>query len=155
MKIMYFYKHIEGMVKMRKINFIGISVILFLAFIFLFLTSCKTVVNTTSKVTEDIPDENAFIAVEKEPSFDLDELAKNVIYPDDARKANVQGQVIVRVCIDKEGIPRKTIIQESDSKLLNQAAQDAVMKTHFKPAIQDKKPIGCWISIPIKFQLKK
>jgi periplasmic protein TonB len=139
---------------MKKINYIRSIFFLFLTFIFVSMSSCKTPEKTTPKVTEDIPDDNVFIALEKEPSFELDELSKNVIYPDDARKANIQGQVLVRVYIDKEGIPRKSIIQVSDSDLLNKAAQDAVMKTHFTPAIQNNKPIGCWISIPIVFKLK-
>jgi len=105
-------------------------------------------------VVEAIPDESAFIAVEQEPSFDLVELQKNVEYPEMARRANISGQVVIRVYIDKEGKPKKHLIQSSDSQMLNDAAIKAVLKTVFTPAIQNKQPTGCWISIPIKFQLK-
>jgi TonB family protein len=103
---------------------------------------------------EAIPPENEFIAVEQEPSFDLVELQKNVEYPEMARRANISGQVIIRVYIDREGRPKKWLIQSSDSQMLNDAATKAVLKTVFTPAIQNKQPTGCWISIPIKFQLK-
>jgi TonB family protein len=107
-----------------------------------------------NKVVEEIPDESKFIAVEQEPAFDLAELQKNVEYPEMARRAGIQGQVLIRVYIDKEGKPRKYFIQSSDSQMLNDAATKAVLKTVYTPAIQNHQPTGCWISIPIKFQLK-
>lgn len=103
---------------------------------------------------EVIPDESAFIAVEQDPGFDLAELQRNVDYPEMARRANIQGQVVIRVYIDKEGKPKKWLIQSSDSQMLNDAAIKAVLKTVFTPAIQNKQPVGCWISIPITFKLK-
>ncbi len=103
---------------------------------------------------EEIPDSKQFIAVEKEPDFDLADLQKRVVYPDLARKAGIEGRVIIRVFVDKTGKPLKTEVQMTDSDMLNKAAIDAIMKTTFTPGIQNKQPIGCWISIPVVFRLR-
>lgn len=103
---------------------------------------------------EEIPDPDEFVAVEKEPNVDLGQLQKNVEYPEMAKRAGVEGKVSIRVLVSKTGKPKKTIIESSDSDLLNDAATKAVMKTTFTPAIQNGSPIDCWVSIPIVFRLR-
>ncbi len=103
---------------------------------------------------EEIPDPDEFVAVEKEPNVDLAQLQKNVEYPEMAKRAGVEGKVSIRVLVSKTGKPKKTIIESSDSDLLNDAATKAVMKTSFTPAIQNGSPIDCWVSIPIVFRLR-
>ena len=71
-----------------------------------------------------------------------------------ARKAGIEGKVIVRVLVGKDGKPMKSVVQNSDSQMLDQAAKDAVMKSVFTPAIQNGQPITCWVSIPITFKLR-
>lgn len=107
-----------------------------------------------SKPVDEIPPDDTFIPVEKEPYVDLAELQKKVIYPEMARRAGIEGRVIIRVYVDKTGKPVKYKIEATDSQMLNQAAIDAVMKTTFTPAIQNGQPIGCWVTIPIQFKLK-
>jgi protein TonB len=103
---------------------------------------------------EDIPSADAFIPVEKDPGVDMSDLKKKIVYPEMAKKAGIEGKVLIRVYVDKTGKPKKTLIQQSDSQMLNQAAIDAVMKTVCTPAIQNGQPIGCWVTIPIQFSLK-
>lgn len=110
--------------------------------------------NINVKKEDEIPDSEEFIAVEKEPQVDLGELQKKVVYPEMARKSGVEGQVIVRVYVGKDGKVKQTKIQHSESSMLDQAAIDAVKKSVFTPAIQNGQPIGCWVSIPIKFRLR-
>lgn len=117
-------------------------------------------VDTTQRIEnenikeEEIPPSTAFIPLEKEPEFDLLELQENVIYPLEAKKAGIEGKVIVRVYINRNGKVWKTEIISSDSDILSQAAIDAVKKTAFTPAKLNNEPIGCWVSIPIIFKLK-
>lgn len=100
------------------------------------------------------PDIDEFIPVEKEPYIDLSDLQRRIVYPEMARKAGIEGQVVVRVLVGKNGKPKKVVIQQSDSQMLNQAAIDAVMSSTFTPAIQNGQPITCWVSIPIRFKLR-
>lgn len=113
----------------------------------------KTPVKVEVKEKEPEPDE--FIAVEKEPGVDLAKLQSLVTYPELARRAGVEGTVIVRVLVTKDGSVSRMLIEYSDNKLLDQAAEDAIRKYgRFTPAIQNGQPIACWVSIPIRFKLR-
>lgn len=102
------------------------------------------------KVANDDPDPTAFMAVEKSP-----EPIQRVIptYPEIAQRAGLTGQVVLRVLVSKEGKPIKTQVMKADNEIFVEAAKEAAMKTLFTPAIQNGKPITCWVNIPYKFSL--
>jgi protein TonB len=107
------------------------------------------------EVREEEPDPDEFIPVEKEPGVDLVKLQKLITYPDLARRAGIEGSVVLRVLVEKDGNVKRTLIEYSENELLNQAAIDAVTKYgKFTPAIQNNQPITCWVSIPIRFKLR-
>ncbi len=104
---------------------------------------------------QELPSPDDFIPVEKQPGVDIGKLQKLVEYPDLARRSGVEGRVIVKVLVDKSGEIIKRKIEYSDSQLLDQAALDAINKYgRFTPAIQNKEPVACWLSVPITFKLR-
>jgi protein TonB len=104
---------------------------------------------------QELPSPDDFIPVEKQPGVDIGKLQKLVEYPDLARRSGVEGRVIVKVLVDKTGEIIKRKIEYSDSQLLDQAALDAINKYgRFTPAIQNKEPVACWLSVPITFKLR-
>ncbi len=117
-----------------------------------FETENKPKVNVEVREVEPAPD--VFIPVEKEPSTDMAELQKRVVYPEMAKRAGVEGKVIIRVLVGTDGRPRKMIVEYSDNELLNQAAKDAIRQTVFTPGIQNKQPVTVWVSIPLNFKLR-
>jgi protein TonB len=100
------------------------------------------------------PDPYEFISVEQEPYIDIAELQRKVVYPPLAIRAGVEGKVFIRVLVGPNGKPLKSMVEQSDSELLEKAAQKAVMDSQFTPAIQNGKPVQCWVSIPVSFKLK-
>ncbi|MEN6294586.1 MAG: energy transducer TonB, partial [Chloroherpetonaceae bacterium] len=67
----------------------------------------------------------------------------------------VEGRVVVRVLVDKDGSAKRMFIDASDNELLNDAAITAIKKYgKFTPAIQNDQPIMVWLSIPIQFKLR-
>jgi protein TonB len=107
------------------------------------------------KQVEEEPDIDAFIAVEKDPQVDLGKLQKSIVYPDMARRAGIEGRVIVRVLVGADGKARKTVIEDTDNVMLNDAAITAINNYGlFTPAVQNGQPITCWVSIPITFRLR-
>lgn len=106
------------------------------------------------KQEEAIPDMDDFVALEKEPYVDLGELARNITYPDVAKRAGIEGKVTVSVFVDKSGRPKKVVVRESTSSSLNSAAVDAIKKTTFTPGIQNGQPVSCWMLIPVVFKLR-
>lgn len=111
----------------------------------------------TYKVNPNLQEDPAideFVAVEQEPLVDMEQLQKNVKYPEIARKSGIEGTVIVRALINTNGKVIKTVIEQSDVKILEKPALTAVKKTKFQPAILNKALVKCWVTIPIKFRLK-
>lgn len=106
------------------------------------------------EIKESVPDINEFQAVEKEPQVEIADIQKRVVYPEVARRAGIEGKVVVRVLVDGNGRVKKAVVQSSESHMLDAAAIDAIKKTVFTPAIQNGKPVICWVSIPIQFSLK-
>ena len=103
---------------------------------------------------EIYPGPNDSPDVDSDPEIDLDILFKSIVYPAKAKKQKIEGIVIVNVLVDRKGKPVRCEIIESDSKLLNQAAIDAIMKATFTPALLDGEPLACWIGIPVEFKIK-
>jgi protein TonB len=110
-----------------------------------------------SKPVEEIPAyTGAFVAYDEQPRVaDYGALQKLVVYPENAKRAGIEGKVIIAVYIDKYGKPKKTKILDSPNFLLEEPAVNAVMNyTGFVPAIQNKQPVACWMQIPINFKLR-
>jgi TonB family protein len=115
--------------------------------------STKSVV--PAKGSEEIePEPGEFVQVDVDPGFDQQEFGQRIRYPEEARRKNIEGKVVVRVLIDKTGRPVRSLIDMSDNELLTEAARNVVMATRFTPAMQNGKPVPVWISIPITFKLK-
>ncbi len=108
-------------------------------------------IEVKTREVEPAPDQ--FIPVEVIPKLDYAKLQRDIIYPEMAKRAGIEGRVVVRVLVSKEGKPVKTIIEASDSDMLNKAAEDAVKKQIFSPGIQNGQPVMVWVSIPINFKL--
>ena len=112
-------------------------------------------VGNVQSIKEKEPDPDDFIPVEKEPAFDMGRLQRSVVYPDMARRAGIEGTVLVRALVDKSGKVVRAQIDHSDNKALDQAAIKAVLDYgHATPAIMNGQPTTCWVSIPIVFKLK-
>jgi protein TonB len=75
------------------------------------------------------------------------------LYPEIARKAGVEGTVVIKVLIDKKGLVEKAEIFKS-IPVLDDAALQAALKCEFKPAKQRDKFVKVWMAIPFKFKLQ-
>jgi protein TonB len=74
-------------------------------------------------------------------------------YPEMARKAEVEGTVVVMVTIDETGNVIMAWIAESSAEVLNEKAIEAAYKFRFTPAKQRDVPVKATISIPFRFSL--
>lgn len=107
------------------------------------------------KKEEAIPDNmDEYVALEKQPTFDPVELARNIEYPEIAKKAGIEGKVMLSIYVSKTGKPLKIVIRDSPSATLNTAAREAAAKTIFSPGIQNGQPVNSWLTIPVVFRLK-
>lgn len=77
-------------------------------------------------------------------------------YPRIAQDAGIQGQVIVQCFINKDGIVEDAVvIQGIPGTGLNESSIEAIIKTKFIPAKQNKMPVGVWLTIPVNFTLDR
>ncbi|MDM7915305.1 MAG: TonB family protein, partial [Candidatus Eisenbacteria bacterium] len=97
----------------------------------------------------DNPSPDEFVAVEEMPV--LIQIPPPV-YPDMARSAEVEGTVMVRALVGKDGKVQDAFVTEG-VPMLNDAAIAAARKAVFKPALQQHKPVAVWVQIPMRFSL--
>jgi protein TonB len=90
------------------------------------------------------------------PRFDADYLQNPApAYPPVSRRLGEQGQVMLRVLVDSNGLPEKIEVQlASGFERLDRAAIDTVAHWRFVAARQGDTAIPGWVLIPIKFALK-
>lgn len=70
------------------------------------------------------------------------------VYPDEARLKGVEGDVWVKMWVDTLGRVTRALIEKTPDQVLCDAAMTAALKTKFKPALLDGKPIGVWLVAP-------
>ncbi|MCB0855879.1 MAG: energy transducer TonB, partial [Bacteroidetes bacterium] len=105
-------------------------------------------------IVEQEPEINAFIFAEEEPTpVNMDDIKKLIGYPQIARDAGIEGNVVVRVLVDKKGNYDKHRIINQVHPILAKAVEEHVPKLKFTPAIQGGKPIKFWVNIPFNFKL--
>lgn len=91
-----------------------------------------------------------------EPIGGFAAIQRNLHYPEIARRAGVEGTVIIQVLIDTKGNVIKTKIAKSlGNNGCDEAAIVAIKRTKWKPALQRDKPVKVWVSIPVIFKLKE
>ncbi len=74
------------------------------------------------------------------------------LYPDLAREAGVDGQVMVQALVGKDGRVKDTKVVKS-IPMLDEAAIAAVKQWVFKPALSNNKPVAVWVAVPVRFSL--
>jgi len=83
----------------------------------------------------------------------MGELAKNIKYPEAAKKEGIMGKVLVKAVIDENGNVTETEVVKSVDIDLDKAAVAAVKMTKFVPGVKDGNNVKSEVTIPIKFKL--
>lgn len=125
-------------------------------------------IETTELSFDDLPeppeppdevDETAqiFYAFDKrpEPIGGMAAIQRNLVYPEMARKAGVEGTVMVQAVIDSKGnVIQTEVIKSLGNNGCDEAAMAAIRKVKWKPAQQRDKPVTVRIAIPVIFRLR-
>ena len=74
-------------------------------------------------------------------------------YPENAKKANKTGEVILQATIDEKGIPKDISALTNLGFGLEEAAIDAFKKSSFRPAMKGDTPISKQVQIAYEFKL--
>ena len=76
------------------------------------------------------------------------------VYPEAARRANLEGKVLVRMLVGKDGKVKKVVVEQTTLEILNDAACDAAMKAVFTPAYNAGGPVSVWMYTTFVFRLR-
>jgi protein TonB len=104
---------------------------------------------TSSMPTFDMGDEG-FVASSTNPK--IVSWAKPE-YPEMARRAQIEGTVIVKVLVGPDGTVKQAVVLQSVNPLLNNAAIDAAYRCKFVPGKQRNIPVKAWMALPFNFRL--
>ncbi|MCI0707262.1 MAG: energy transducer TonB [Ignavibacteriae bacterium] len=98
-----------------------------------------------------------YVAVEKlpEPIGGIAEIQRKVVYPNEAKRADIQGMVFIEALIDEVGRVYQTTVLRGIGGGCDEAAAEAVRQTRFIPGIHKGQPVKVKMSIPIRFRLSR
>ena len=74
------------------------------------------------------------------------------MYPDDAKRAGIEGTIIVQALVVEDGGVAECRAVPS-IPALEDAAVACVRQWRFKPAMKDGKPVAVWVTVPVRFVL--
>lgn len=102
-----------------------------------------------------------FCVIEEMPSFRggdaelLRFISENIRYPEEARKMNIQGKVVVRFVVTSEGTIKEVSVVNGVHPLIDAEAIRVVkMLPLFSPGRSNGKPVDVWYAIPINFRFR-
>ena len=110
--------------------------------------------NIVVDINEDeyLPGADEFVAVEVYPEMIHQETPE---YPRLAKSAGLTGTVWVKVLVDKDGTVRQAMVgKTSGTQALDDAAVAVANKNKFKPGIQNGRPVACWATYRVDFNLE-
>lgn len=100
-----------------------------------------------------------FVAYDKppEPIGGFEAVQQNLVYPELAKRAGIEGTVYLQVLVIETGQIEDVKVVKSLglNNGLDEAAIEAVKKIQWHPARQKDNPVKTWVSIPVRFKINK
>ncbi len=114
-----------------------------------------TLMDLDTAISSSMPSYNlggdeGFVASSENPKITVWAKPK---YPEIARKAMMEGTVIVKVLVGPSGDVLDAQILQGANPLLNQSALDAARRCKFMPGKQRNIPVKAWMALPFNFRL--
>jgi protein TonB len=105
---------------------------------------------------EEEEEPEIFVVVENMPELigGLAAIQQNIRYPEMAKKAGVEGRVIVQFVVDEEGNVLDPQVVRGLGAGLDEEALRAVQQAKFTPGKQRGQPVRVRMSLPITFRLR-
>jgi len=136
----------------------GITEILVLMLLFPFFAEAQIEYMCIDPSEDDEPVYD--MRVEKKPAYPggyhglQKDIEENLVYPEDAKKEGLQGMVVVRFVVDKEGQICCSEITSSSSHVFDSAALDVLshLKTFIPGELHGEK-VNVYYLLPIQFTI--
>lgn len=116
--------------------------------------------NADVKNVTEATDNQVFTAVEIQPEYPGGEAAlgkflqKNIRYPSVAKENNVQGKVYIQFVVERDGsLTDIKVLREPGSGTGDEAVRVLKISPHWKPGVQNGKPVRVQFTLPVNFSL--
>lgn len=114
--------------------------------------SLPSMSDNTDKIYEALENMPEF---EGGQAFMMEWLSKNITYPEQAIKDGVEGRVIVRFVVEKDGTISTPMILKGVCETLDKEAKRVVLSMPaWKPGSLQDTPMRCYVTLPITFKLQ-
>ncbi len=104
------------------------------------------------------PPPAVFTYVEQMPEFNGSVnkyLSDNIVYPDAAREAGIDGRVVIKFVVSEDGSVTGAVVEKSVNGSLDAEALRVVKAMpKWKPGKQNGKPVKVYYRVPVKFTLQ-
>jgi protein TonB len=115
------------------------------------------------EVVEQIVEEEIFVTAEEMPTFQGGDLSKfrnwvqsNVKYPQIALENGIQGNVVIKFVVEKDGkLSNIQVLQTPDKTLADAAVQVLQKSPKWKPGKQRNKPVRVTYTLPVSFKIQQ
>jgi protein TonB len=118
----------------------------------------NTVYGKTGKQAQDPAEVKSYSAPKYEPIHMVDtapvvEHEEKIPYPEEARRAEIEGQVILTITVDLNGKVVAAKVVSGPGYGLNEAALDAIKRFKFRPAMKDGEAVSTEMRYTYTFYL--
>jgi len=105
---------------------------------------------------KDVPKECYMKEADEMPSIigGMSSLFKKLTYPEQAKKKNIEGKVLIKIYIDENGNIDATNVINGIGYGCDEAAEKAARSCKFTPAKKDGKNVKAQVVLPVQFKLK-
>lgn len=104
--------------------------------------------------TDTEPDPMSFVDLQYEPRpINMDEFTKRIANARSVEQGGYEGEVVLRVLLDKNGFYEKHLVVKETDPELTAAVTAQLSHLRFTPGIQAGKPVRVWVVLPVKFRL--
>lgn len=105
---------------------------------------------------EEEEEEDFFVVVEQMPELigGIQSLQEKVEYPELARRAGIEGRVIIQFIVNEKGEVENPRVLRGIGGGCDEAALKVVKQAKFKPGMQRGRPVRVQYSLPIVFKLQ-
>lgn len=105
---------------------------------------------------KDVPKECYYDNADEMPSIigGMTSLFKKLSYPEQAKKKNIEGKVLVKILVDENGNIDATNVIKGIGYGCDEAAEKAARSCKFTPAKKDGKNVKAQVVLPVQFKLK-
>ncbi|MBO7200978.1 MAG: energy transducer TonB [Bacteroidales bacterium] len=117
---------------------------------------------TSAMAQTVVVDEEIFLVVENEPEFPGGEdslyayIARNIKYPEAAKKEKIEGRVFVTFVIEKDGqVSSAKILRDIGGGCGEEAIRVVKNMPKWKPGTQRGNPVRFQFNLPVSFMLGK